>query len=199
MEIDYVIAWVDGQDPAHMAARRQFAPDSARTHFEAITSERYLDNGEIYYNIASVIKFAPFIKRIFIITDHQKPRLLDAFKHEGKCDASFIQIVSHDDIFEGLPAVRPSFNARAIEGAMWRIPGLSEHFIYSNDDFFVNAPLTISDLYEDERPFSMVIGCDLKTPTGSTSCADCSARYRDTNIRFRNSGWRNGKAPLPLA
>ncbi|MBB5702685.1 hypothetical protein FHS76_002569 [Ochrobactrum daejeonense] len=152
VEVDYVIAWVDGQDPAHMAARQEFAPNSGRTHFEAVTTERYLDNGEIYYNIASVIKFAPFVRRIFIITDNQKPRLLDAFKDESKCDGSLIQVVSHDDIFEGLPAARPSFNARAIEGAMWRIPGLSEHFVYSNDDFFVNAPLSEVDLFENRRP-----------------------------------------------
>lgn len=152
LEIDYVIAWVDGQDPAHKSSRQRFAPDSEKTHFEAVTSERYFDNGEIYYNIASVIQFAPFIRRIFIITDNQKPRLLDAFAAEGKCDPSFIQIVSHDNIFKDLPAARPSFNARAIEGAVWRIPGLSEHFIYSNDDFFLNAPLDVSDFYENGRP-----------------------------------------------
>ncbi|MEL4375670.1 Stealth CR1 domain-containing protein [Brucella cytisi] len=42
LEVDYVIAWVDGQDPAHMAARKRFAPNSDRTHFEAVTNERYL-------------------------------------------------------------------------------------------------------------------------------------------------------------
>jgi len=197
VEIDYIIAWVDGQDPAHMAARKQFAPDSVRTHFEAVTSERYLDNGEIYYNIASVIKFAPFIKRIFIITDHQKPRFLDAFKQEGKCDASFIQIVSHDDIFRGLPAARPSFNARAIEGAMWRIPGLSEHFIYSNDDFFVNAPLTISDLYENGRP---VLHGDWVRPENTRwkyklrRLLGKISRYEYTFPKFRMAQWKGAVA-----
>ncbi|PYE87411.1 Stealth CR1 domain-containing protein [Phyllobacterium leguminum] len=152
MKIDYVIAWVDGQDPKHIAARQEFAPVSGTTHFEATTSERYTDNGEIYYHIASVIKYAPFIRRILIVTDNQKPEHLDSFITEGKCDPSFLKIVSHDDIFAGLNAVRPNFNARTIAAALWRIPSLSEHFIYANDDFFLNAPLQPADFYRDELP-----------------------------------------------
>jgi hypothetical protein len=151
LDIDYVIAWVDGQDPKHIAARRQF-PADGKTHFEAMTDERYTDNGEIYYHIASVIKYAPFIRRILIVTDNQKPKHLDSFVTEGKCDPSFLQIVSHDEIFAGLAAARPTFNARAIEAALWRIPGLSEHFIYANDDFFLNAPLRETDFYRDGLP-----------------------------------------------
>lgn len=152
MEIDYVIAWVDGQDPKHLAQRKQFPPVSKNTHFEAITSERYWDNGEIYYHIASVIKYAPFIRRIIIVTDNQKPKHLGAFIDEGKCASSFLKIVSHDEIFAGLNAARPTFNARAIEAALWRIPGLSEHFIYANDDFFLNAPLQETDFFREGRP-----------------------------------------------
>lgn len=151
MEIDYVIAWVDGQDPKHIAARKAFAA-GGNIHVEATTDERYTDNGEIYYHIASVIKYAPFIRRILIVTDNQKPRYLDAFIAEGKCDPSFLNIVSHDDIFDGLHAPRPTFNARAIEATLWRIPGLSEHFIYANDDFFLNAPLNETDFYRDGLP-----------------------------------------------
>lgn len=161
MEIDYVIAWVDGHDPKHVAAREQFFPTSRNTHFEATTSERYSDNGEIYYHIASVIKYAPFIRRILIVTDNQKPKYLDAFIDEGKCDPSFVKIVSHDEIFDGLNAVRPTFSARAIEAVLWRIPGLSEYFIYANDDFFLNAPLQETDFYRDGHP---VLGGNWEIP-----------------------------------
>lgn len=107
--------------------------------------------------------------------------------------------MSHDDIFRGLPAARPSFNARAIEGAMWRIPGLSEHFIYSNDDFFVNAPLTISDLYENERP---VLHGDWVRPENTRwkyklrRLLGKISRYEYTFPKFRMAQW---KAPLRLA
>lgn len=147
MDIDYVITWVDGQDPKHVAARQQYSSDGQNAHFQATTTERYQNNGEIYYHIASIIKYAPFIRRIIIVTDNQTPKYLDTFFNEGKCDPAFIKIVSHDEIFDGVEAVRPTFNARAIEAVLWRIPGLSEHFVFGNDDFFLNAPLQVSDFF----------------------------------------------------
>ncbi|MHC5305715.1 Stealth CR1 domain-containing protein [Bartonella sp. LJL80] len=152
MEIDYVIAWVDGQDPAHIAARNTYRASGNLTHAEAVSQERYQDNGEIYYHLASILKYAPFIRRILLVTDNQKPHLLNAFFDEGKCDASFIKIVSHDEIFDGLPAIRPSFNARAIESTVWRIKDLSEHFIYANDDFFLNAAIRQTDFFDQGNP-----------------------------------------------
>ncbi|AQS41874.1 MAG: Hypothetical protein BHV28_11880 [Candidatus Tokpelaia hoelldobleri] len=155
MDIDYVITWVDGVDARHKAKRQQFASE---THFSpGVLSEkqyepRYSSDGEIYYNIASVLKYAPFIRRIFIVTDNQKPALLDAFVQEGKCKADFLQLVSHDEIFAGLEAARPTFNSLAIETVLWRIPGLSEHFIYGNDDVFFNAPVTPNDFFRNGLP-----------------------------------------------
>lgn len=152
MDIDYVIAWVDGQDPKHIAARKQYAPNSKKTHFEATTDERYQNNGEIYYQIASLIKYAPFIRRILIVTDNQTPQFLSAFIDEKKCAPSFLRIISHDEIFKGLDAARPSFNSLAIETCLWRIPDLSEHFVYANDDFFINAPISIEDFFINGNP-----------------------------------------------
>ncbi|KAA6204686.1 MAG: hypothetical protein DU429_06860 [Candidatus Tokpelaia sp.] len=171
MQIDYVITWVDGQDPGHKAARKFYlaedkkraggrAPNKEETKhgFEKTTKIRFQDNGEIYYNIASVLRYAPFIHKIFIVTDNQLPALLPDFVNEGKCPPGFLQLVSHDEIFAAsadLPqfaAVRPSFNSRSIEAVLWRIPGLAEHFIFSNDDFFINAPVTAQDFFINGVP-----------------------------------------------
>jgi len=155
MDIDYVITWVDGTDPQHKAKRQQFASEtqfSCDIQPEKQYEPRYSSDGEIYYNIASALKYAPFIRRIFIVTDHQKPALLGAFVQEGKYRPDFLQIVSHDEIFAGLDAARPTFNSLAIETVLWRIPGLSEHFIYGNDDVFFNAPVTPADFFRDGLP-----------------------------------------------
>lgn len=166
MQIDYVITWVDGQDPKHKAARKFYLGEDrrkagrrlpnrkkSRLGFEQATKTRFQDNGEVYYNIASVLLYAPFIHKIFIVTDGQRPKLLQSFIDEGKCKPDFLQFVSHDAIFANdaafpqINAVRPSFNSRSIEAVLWRIPALSEHFIFSNDDFFLNAPLRENDFF----------------------------------------------------
>jgi hypothetical protein len=151
-EIDFVITWVDGSDPAHVAARARFSGEDAATHRHAAHQTRFRDNGEIYYLIASILKYAPFVRRIHLVTDDQKPPLLDSFAAAGLCDPAFIELVSHEIIFRGLDVARPTFNSRVIEAAMWRIPGLSEHFIYANDDMFLNAPLSAENFFRDGRP-----------------------------------------------
>lgn len=151
-DIDIVIAWVDGLDPAHVAARRRFTHEAEGAHAHASLETRFYNSGEIYYLIGSILKYAPFVRRVYIVTDDQKPPLLDSFAEAGLCDPSFLQLVSHDAIFEGLDAARPTFNPRSIEASLWRIPGLAEQFVYSNDDMFLNAPLTPEHLFRGGRP-----------------------------------------------
>jgi len=151
-EIDFVVAWVDGSDPAHVEARKRFGIESENTHRGAAADFRFRESGEIYYLIASILKYAPFARRVYIVTDNQKPTLLDSFAASGLCAPDFLRIVSHDVIFRDTDAARPTFNARAIEAALWRIPGLSEHFVYFNDDMFLNAPVTAEDFFRDGKP-----------------------------------------------
>uniref|UniRef100_A0A7S3VHJ2 Stealth protein CR2 conserved region 2 domain-containing protein n=1 Tax=Dunaliella tertiolecta TaxID=3047 RepID=A0A7S3VHJ2_DUNTE len=55
-----------------------------------------------------------------------------------------ISFVDHTDF---IPAeYLPTFSAPAIEANLHRIPGLSENFIYQNDDFFA-CPLTAADVF----------------------------------------------------
>jgi len=171
MQIDYVITWVDGQEPKHKAARQFYLEqekaqaggrlpnrEEARHGFEKTTKIRFQDNGELYYNIASVLLYAPFIRKIFIVTDNQTPALLHSFADEGLCPPGFLQLVSHDVLFAAgadlpqLAPARPSFNSRSIEAVLWRIPGLSEHFIFSNDDFFINAPIKADMFFVNGAP-----------------------------------------------
>ena len=55
-----------------------------------------------------------------------------------------LHIVRHSQIFSST-ANLPTFNSHALESSLHRIPGLAEHFIYANDDMFLNnnvSPLT---------------------------------------------------------
>ena len=64
----------------------------------------------------------------------------EELKHWLNTEHPKIEIVDHKDIFP-LDAL-PVFNSMAIETRLPFIPGLSEHFIYMNDDMFINVPLT---------------------------------------------------------
>ena len=136
--IDLVYAWVDGSDPVWMAKKE--AALSQQSNKEQINTQgRYVNNQELKYSLRSVNKYLPWVRKIYIITDNQVPTWLNT-KHPE------IQIIDHTDI---IPAeFLPCFSSRIIEYFMYKIPDLSEQFLYANDDMFVNAHLMPSYFFD---------------------------------------------------
>ncbi|MDR2805034.1 MAG: Stealth CR1 domain-containing protein, partial [Dysgonamonadaceae bacterium] len=132
MDIDLVYLWVDGNDPVWQARKNAFL--GIETAEDEINCKgRHANNDELKYSLRSVEKYLPWIRKIFIVTDNQIPDWLDT-SHPG------IQMISHKDI---LPEeAMPCYNSVVIEYFLYRIPGLSEHFLYGNDDMFFNASLS---------------------------------------------------------
>ncbi len=148
--IDAVITWVDGSDPAHRKKRLLALNEDPHAGSPALSSRadetRFLDNGELRYCMASIRTFAPWIRRIFLVTDNQHP----GFLTKEVCEKHKITIVDHTEIFDGYDWALPTFNTRTIETALWRIPGLSDKFIYFNDDFVITAPVRVEDFFQGE-------------------------------------------------
>jgi hypothetical protein len=128
-EIDLVYLWVDGSDEKWLAKRNAFI-GKVDEKSNAGCKGRYADNQELKYSLRSAEKYAPWIRKIFIVTDEQAPDWLDTANPR-------IKIVDHKDIMpkESLPC----FNSFVIEYFLYKIPGLSEYFLYANDDMFFNA------------------------------------------------------------
>ncbi|WP_200209217.1 stealth family protein [Micromonospora coerulea] len=132
--IDAVYTWVDGADPEWRSRKaaalgRQAGP----VHPVAANDSRYVSRDELRYSLRSLVSYAPWLRRIFLVTDNQLPAWLDP-------DHPMITVVSHADIL-GPVGQLPSFNSHAIEARLHRIPGLAEHFLYFNDDVFLGRPL----------------------------------------------------------
>ncbi len=150
MKIDAVITWVDGNDPAHRERMKAYGSKADFSRDDVAGSTRYASVGEIFWCVASINRFAPFVNKIYIITDGQDPRLdvfLDKNFPEGHIP---VEIVDHRTVFRGYERFLPVFNSLAIESVMWRIPGLSEHFLYFNDDIMLAAPVTPGDFFTED-------------------------------------------------
>lgn len=162
--IDVVYTWVNGSDPKWLAkkavwsaqkeeALRAAAAASAISannstnsnstlpeavgEEETMSQNRYRDSNELRYSLRSLIKNAPWIRRIYLVTDNQLPSWLNA-SHER------IVLVSHEDVFVNKSHL-PVFSSPAIESHLHRISGLSEHFIYFNDDVLLGSPTLPED------------------------------------------------------
>lgn len=149
-QLDIVIAWVDGADPILKAKRNQYKSGKSVAS-DAITATRFASDDEIYYNIASILKYAPFCRHIYIVSDQQQPTFIDEFAKQNICAMDKIRIIDHKDIFLGYEEFLPTFNTRSIETMISNIEGLSDYFIYMNDDFFFNQPVAIEDFLDKEK------------------------------------------------
>jgi hypothetical protein len=147
--IDAVITWVDGLDPAHLQKRQIFMGSAPHLfHENATNPHRWACNGEIYLCLASLEHNAPWLRKIWIITDEQSPdlsRLSAALRAK-------VHLVDHSDIFANHGAALPTFNSLAIETFMWNIKDISDRFIYFNDDVFLTAPCQKSDFFSPSGP-----------------------------------------------
>ena len=147
MKIDAVITWVDGDDPRHKAKREQYGSVKALNRDDVAGATRFTSIGEIFYCVASLNRFAPWLNKIYIVTDEQNP-MVDEFiaKHfpEGSIP---VEIVDHKVIFRGYEEHLPTFNSISIESMTWRIPGLAEHYIEFNDDLILAAPTQPEDFF----------------------------------------------------
>jgi hypothetical protein len=132
--IDVVYTWVDGADPAWRARRDAALGKRDEEHHALASNEsRYTDHGELRYSMRSLWSYAPWFRRVYLVTDDQVPDWLDT-------DHPRLRVVSHKELF-GDRGVLPTFNSHAIESQLYRLPDLSEHFLYINDDVMFARPL----------------------------------------------------------
>ncbi len=127
-EIDAVYLWVDGSDPKWLERKRAH---SAEGDSHGTSASRFTSRNELYFSIATLLRSAPWINRIWLVTDGQTPELGEL--------ADKVTIVDHRDF---IPAeYLPTFNSHVITSHLHRIDGLAEHFLYLNDDILFGRPL----------------------------------------------------------
>lgn len=149
MSIDVVITWVDGCEELHLKKRKAYLDALQKTVCESKLAERLNAFGELDFCLASIFRFIPWIGKVYIVTDAQVPKALESFQNTPYADR--IELVDHQVIFQGYEQYLPTFNSLAIESMLWRIPGLSEQFIYFNDDCMLLKPLREADFFDGDK------------------------------------------------
>ena len=140
MEIDIVILWVDGSDPAWLAQKKEYLPPAEA---DSDSVNRYRDWGLLPYWFRAIESYAPWVRTVHFATWGHVPAFLNL-------DAPKLHVVKHTDF---IPAeYLPTFSSHAIEMNIHRIPGLAEHFIYFNDDIFLLRPMEPTDFFRNGLP-----------------------------------------------
>lgn len=138
--VDMVFTYVDGRDPAHVDKRarllRALPPEEGGFDGdpEKPVATLFSGLGEITFSVRSVLKHLPWVRTVYVVTDAQLPPVDPALLDCGR-----VRVIDHSEIVPR--EYLPTFNSLAIESCLHRIPGLSEVFLYDNDDFLHFAPV----------------------------------------------------------
>ena len=127
----------DGSDGGSGDSSGDSSDDGSGGGDDPASSNRFRDNNELRYSMRSIEKYAPWVRKIHVLTNGQVPNWLN-IEHPR------IHLVTHADIFPNSSHL-PVFSSPAIEAHLHRIPGLSNRFIYFNDDVFLGNPVWPDD------------------------------------------------------
>lgn len=137
-DIDFVITWVDNNDAQWQNEFAKYKGQSGDTR-----SVRYRDTETLKYWFRSIEKYSPWVHKIYFVTCGQKPEWLN-FNHPK------LVHVKHEDYIP--KEYLPTFSSHTIELNFHRIKGLSENFVYFNDDIFLNNETKPTDFFDKGLP-----------------------------------------------
>lgn len=142
-KIDFVVMWVDGNDPEWQKEKQKFSVDDNADG----SIYRYRDFGLLKYWFRGVEKFAPWVNNVYFVTWGHVPEWLDLNNPK-------LKVVKHSDFIP--EDYLPTFSANAIENNLHRIDGLSEQFVLLNDDFFLIDSVKETDFFKNGKPMDTV-------------------------------------------
>ena len=140
-KIDFVVMWVDGGDPVWQAKKAEYSKSVDTSKKSMNSVKAYRDWGTFKYWFRGVEKFAPWVNKVYLVTDQQKPSWLNIASEK-------LVLVDHSDIIR--KDYLPVFSANPIESNIHRIPGLSEQFVFFNDDVYLTAPVEPTDFFSED-------------------------------------------------
>ena len=121
---------------------------------------RISNNNELKYSLRSIIEFAPWFNRIFILMN--PPKKIPSWFNEKY--SKIITLVDHTETFPDKKHL-PTTNSNSIETTLSNIPNLSEHFIYFNDDVFLGRRVSYLEFFNEQGkaviPKSVLLHTDL--------------------------------------
>ncbi len=122
--IDFVMPWVDGDDPVWLEEKAKYSGEVTKSVHEY----NYQEWGMLKYWFRGIEKNAPWVRNIFFITWGHVPTWLNTSHPK-------LKVINHRDYIP--EKYLPTFSSHTIELNIHRITGLSEHFVYFNDDTYL--------------------------------------------------------------
>lgn len=149
--MDVVITYVNESD---IEWQKQYHSVS-----DFINIKRYRDWGTLRYVLRGISQCMPYIRNVFLVVS--MPSQVPLYVNTDK-----VKIIYHKDIIP--EKFLPTFNSNTIETYLYRIPGLSEQFVYFNDDMIPTRYMAENTFFEGGLP------CYMNNPYDMTYNKQCN-------------------------
>lgn len=153
-KIDFIVTWVDGNDSKWLEEKRGYSVGDD----EFCNNNHYRDYGLLKYIFRGIEKFTPWVNHVYFVTCGQVPDWLNL-------DCGKVTLVCHEDFVDA--KYLPVFSINPIEINLHKIKGLSEKFVYFNDDTFIINEMNPSDFFKADLPCDTAIMTPLVPSEGS--------------------------------
>jgi hypothetical protein len=158
--VDMVVTWAGRPTPSREYAKSEYLSRHGTLggggDVVDTCTARYMDNGELAILIRRAFAYgAPWIRYIHIVMPDECAAPDDIIKAALGAVYGVLSTRVHvhrDSVILPVEAV-PSFSSHPKEANLDRIPGLSEQFVYANDDMFLNRSTDLGLFFSpDGRP-----------------------------------------------
>ena len=146
MDIDIVIAYVDCNDPVWKEEYFKYS--------NVIDRKRFRSFNNLHYLLRLIDKNLTFARNIFLVVSSES-------QVPSNINKDNVKIILHKDIIP--KEYLPTFNILEIELFFNRIPGLSNKFIYFNDDMFPLRKLNVNSFFNNDKPCLKMKFCSYPT------------------------------------
>lgn len=141
--VDLVVPYVDSADTNWQKLFNEYNPTKGK-EIEAINAKnRFRGQGDFFRFFFRCLEAnLPWLNKIFILVQNksQIPSWLNTNK---------VKVITHEQFIP--KEFLPTFNSCTIEMFLHNIPGLSERFIYVNDDIFIVKKTTKEDFFWKDK------------------------------------------------
>ena len=147
--VDIVYSWIDGNDP-DVQKEIQYWKKQYNLPGTSATSNRFRAMDELRYSLRSVRENAPWVRNVYVVTSLHK---IPAWFNENIGAEHGVYFIDDSELLDTVPV----FNSLAKEAVKHKIPGLSERYLYFNDDLFFGSPVTLDDFQDDKGRAKMFL------------------------------------------
>lgn len=139
MKIDLVVTYVDNANEDWQREYAKYCNTSLPTFFRT-------GKNALKYFLRGIHQNLPFINQVFLVVQNQS-------EVPNYVNREEVRVVTHEEFIP--KKYLPTFNCNTIELFLYKIKGLSERFIYANDDVYAINPIGAEKFFIDD----MAITC----------------------------------------